>query len=313
VVWLVAAQALLRRSASVPCRPCTGFLEGSSSGPCGCGFGMVRKVHTREELESKSQAELDKLKRDTEDELDESKGTEASQEKEHAKALEDLNSTTKELQAELEGNAADKKQAYHDDQANYTGEGEEVAEIEKEIREETNPIMDLKFEMSQVQEDLGYKLMVLSDCECKNADEAALLAKKKKLQAQMLAIHAEAQGPERVRKIETAMDIEKLEREIVTVMRATQDDQKAYDDGVNELQDMQEAMKRNNSMVGTQQVKSQDLLDTRAASLAKAKEALERMIADKKQQHADLKKRVEDMKAKVSELEKELAECGCSS
>jgi chromosome segregation ATPase len=275
---------------------------------------MVRKVHTREELESMSQAELDKLKRDTEDELDESKGTEASEEKEHAKELEDLNQTTKDLKAELWGNAGDKKQAYHDAQANYTGEGEAVAEIEKEIREETNPIMDLKFEISQIQEDLGMKLMILSDCECKNADEAALLSKKKTLQAELLAVHAEgsAQGPERVRKIETAIEIEKLEREIVTVIRATQDDQKEYDTGVNELQEMQEAMKRNSSMVGTQQVKSDDLLATRAASLAKAKETLERMIADKKQQHADLEKRAEDMKAKVAELEKELAACGCA-
>ena len=34
-------------------------------------------------------------------------------------------------------------------------------------------------------------------------------------------MHAEgsAQGPERVRKIETAIEIEKLEREIVTVIR----------------------------------------------------------------------------------------------
>lgn len=259
-----------------------------------------------------SQAELDKLKRDTADELDESKGTEAAEEKEHAKELEELNTTTKELQNELEGSAGDNKQAYNDAKANYSGESEAVAEIEKEIREETNPIMDLKFELSQVQEDLGMKLMILSDCECKSKDEAALLSKKKTLQAQLLALHAEAQGPERVRKIETAIEIEKLEREIVTVIRATQDDQKSYDAGVNELQEMQEAMKRNNSLVGTQQVKSQDLLDTRAASLAKAKETLEKMIADKKQQHADMEKRVKDMKDKVAELEQELAECGCS-
>jgi chromosome segregation ATPase len=332
---LLGAHALLR---GAPCRPCTGLLEEADASPCGCGFGLVRKVRTREELEALSQAALDKLLCDSENELDELKGSLKEQEKEHAKALDGLNTSTKDLKEELWGAAADAKATYQEAQANYSGEAETVAQLEEDLQNEAHKVTDLKFEFSQVQEDVGFKLMVLENCKCEKkeekaekaeaADEATTaapaaagpsfqlsLAAVPSLRAQLAALRVElrSEGPERVKQIETAMQIERVETELVTVTKALDEEQSAYDAAVRGLGDAQEAMKRNASSVSTKAVSSQSLMNKRAEAQGKAQEALGHMVAVKKAQAESAQSKLESVKKQVKELEQALSECGCKS
>merc|ERR1719460_1351168 len=140
LLWATVAAASLLRG---PCRPCTALLEGADAGPCGCGFGIVRKTHTG-------------------DELDELKGALEAQKKDHAKTLKEMNETTKDMQDNLWKETGESKAGYMTLKQNYSAEGEEVAKMEEDLKIAADNVTNLKITFGDLQEELGYQLAALN-------------------------------------------------------------------------------------------------------------------------------------------------------
>lgn len=319
--WTVAfAAAALLRS---PCRPCTGFLEGSVSSPCGCGTGIVRKVHTREELEAMTQAELDKLLRDEENELDEMGGALTASKKKHEEHIKEMNETTQAMEDELFNETDTKKSTYEDLKSNYSGEADEVKDLEGELKTQSDNITNLKFEFEQLHEEMEYQMMVLENCNCPEenlgllaANAEAVLAGRPAAEGAALLSHHQAvlrqSNPGRQMMLKTAITIEKEEAKLVEATIEAQDEQSGYDAMVNALMATQEKMKSNHTRVSSRQVRDQESLELRSESQDKAKEALVKMVGTKTEQAETIAGHLHAAETQVAALKKKLAACGCS-
>jgi len=336
LLWATVAAASLLRG---PCRPCTSLLEGADAGPCGCGFGIVRKTHTREELEAMTLAELDKMLRESEDELDELNGALEAAKKDHAKKLKDMNETTKEMRDEMWKETGESKAAQLAMKENYTGEGKLIAEMEDDLKLQSENVTNLKIKFGDLQEELGYQLAALNGCpDCHKkelllcaakaeslfadrpaADGHALLDSHLALLRQNAAAVRQAQNVEagadespRAKKLKVILPIEKLEMQLVKVTEDTQDDQAAYDTAMRGFIAAQDKMKLNHTTVTSKQEREGDSLDVRVASQEKAKEALEKIVASKKAQAENVASRLHAAETQVKAMNKMLGECNCA-
>merc|ERR1719389_255685 len=331
--WATVAAASLLRG---PCRPCTALLEGAETGPCGCGFGIVRKTHTRDELTAMSQVELDKMLRESEEELDELKGALKAQKKDHAEKLKEMNETTKDMQDNLWKETGDNKAGYMDLKQNYTAEAEEVAKMEEDLKIASENVTNLKITFGDLQEELGYQLAALNGCPDCHKKELLLFAAKAE---SLFADRPEAAGaalldshlallrqnavafraqddplPEspRAKKLKTVLPIEKLEMQLVKVTEETQEDQAAYDTAMRAFIAAQDKMKLNHTTVTSRQEREADSLDVRVASQEKAAEALEKIVASKQEQAENIALRLHAAETQVKGLNKMMGECNCA-
>jgi chromosome segregation ATPase len=328
--WATVAAASLLRG---PCRPCTALLEGADAGPCGCGFGLVRKSHTRDELTAMSQVELDKLLRDSEDELDELKGALEAAKKDHAEKLKEMNETTKGMQDELWKETGTNKAGYMTLKGNYSAEAEEVAKMEEDLKIAADNVTNLKITFGDLQEELGYQLSALNGCpDCHKQDVLLLAAKAESLFADrpeasgralldshlaLLRQNAVAEDEPlkespRAKKLKTVLPIEKLEMQLVKVVEETQEDQAAYDTAMRAFIASQDKMKLNHTTVTSRQEREADSLDVRVASQEKAKEALVKIVASKQEQAENIALRLHAAETQVKGLKKLLNKCNCA-
>jgi len=304
---LVAVAAL-----HVPCQPCMGFLQSSSDSPCGCGTGLVRKVHTRDELDGMSQVQLDTLLRDTERELDEAKGNEEYMTKKHETGLKKLNETVTDMQNSLWDKSAETKGSYAETQSKYSQDAETVATIEANIAKMSDELSGAKSSLSMLHKELEYPLMSAAGCQCKAAEDAAaaLLSVRSRghqTKAQLLTVHAKTKGV----NLETVFEIERLEAEFVLVLTETGAAQAAYDKNVRDLNALTEKAQINGKMVAGQQERAAEFLNTRVKAQDKALTALRTMESRKHDDVERVKGDLEAAKEKLASLEEELANCGC--
>merc|ERR1719460_2586874 len=333
LLWATVAAASLLRG---PCRPCSSLLEGADAGPCGCGFGIVRKTHTREELEALTLAELDKMLRESEDELDELKGALEAAKKDHGKKLKDMNETTKDMRDEMWKETGESKAAQLALKENYTGEGKLIAEMEDDLKLQSDNVTNLKITFGDLQEELGYQLAALNGCPDCHKKEALLLAAKAEslfadrpeaAGAALLESHlallrrdavaarsAEEPLPEspRAKKLKTVLPIEKLEMQLVKVTEETQEEQESYDTTMRAFIAAQDKMKLNHTTVTSRQEREADSLDVRVASQEKVKEALVKIVASKKEQAENIAVRLHAAESQVKGLKKMLGQCNCA-
>merc|ERR1719207_423168 len=91
---------LLVAALASPCPAGCSFLEGHGlrgGGPCGCGFGLVRRVKTRDELEKLAQPDLDAYKREVDAELLELKGEKDASAEKHKAELKEMKATQADI------------------------------------------------------------------------------------------------------------------------------------------------------------------------------------------------------------------------
>jgi hypothetical protein len=335
--WATVAAASLLRG---PCRPCTALLDGAEAGPCGCGFGIVRKSHTREELEVLSQVELDKLLRDSEDELDELTGALEAQKKDHADKLKDMNETTKGMQDELWKETGTSKAGYMTLKKNYSAEADEVAKMEDDLKMAADNVTNLKITFGDLQEELGYQLAALNGCpDCHKEGVLLVAAKAESLfadrpasagqalldshlallrQNAAVAAREEQRSEEdlkespRAKKLKSILPIERLEMKLVKVTEETQDDQAAYDTAMRDFIAVQDKMKLNHTTVTSRQEREADSLDVRVESQEKAKAALDKIVASKSEQAENIALRLHAAETQVAALKKKLSSCNCA-
>jgi len=316
---VVLTAALLRS----PCRPCTGFLEGSVSSPCGCGTGIVRKVHTREELEANTQAELDKLLRDEQNELEEMEGALVASKKKHKKALDEMNASVLGKQDDLWNETDTKKSSYEDLKSNYSGEADEVKTLEEELKAQADNATNLKIKFADLHEEMEYQIMVLENCNCPEenlgliaANAEATLDGRPATEGAALLSQDKAvmrtQDPGRQMMLKTAITIEKEEAKLVEATVAAQDEQGGYDATINALLSQKEKIEMNHTRVSSRQVRDAESLEHRSESQDKAKEALESMVATKTEQAENIALRLHAAETQVGALKEKLAACGCS-
>jgi hypothetical protein len=318
----VAAASLLRG----PCRPCTALLDGAeaASGPCGCGFGIVRKSHTREELEAMSQVELDKMLRESEDELDELKGALEAQKKDHAAKLGEMNDTTKAMQDSLWKETGENKGAYST--LKSSAEADEVAKLEDDLKMTADNVTNLKITFADLQEELGYQLSALNGCpKCHEKGVLLVAAKaeslfadqpekegRKLLDSHLSLLREAAKESPRAKKLKVILPIEKLEMQLVKVTEETQEDQAAYDTAVRGFIAAQDKMKLNHTTVTSRQEREADSLDVRVESQEKAKAALEKIVAAKSGQAENIALRLHAAETQVKALKKQMSTCNCA-
>lgn len=303
---LAITQAVL-----APCRPCGAFLENAAASPCGCGTGIVRKVHTRDELKALSQHELDELLRNFETERDELIGAEESNAKKHKKALEELDETAKGLEDKLWGEAGDHSAKYKEKLAEYQKQGEEVAKLEAEVQADAERISTVRHD--SIHDDLEMALIYLGDCDCKGSETVLMRRKRLMHKPKLIALRSSvgATEPSGADKLKTVFEIEKLEQEMVGLMEDTQSGQSAYDKKVRQVQTGMEAMERNSTSIHTKQIKSDDLLEERMQAQARGLKPLTAMAESKRRAADAAEAGLAEAKAQLKELDDTLVGCGC--
>jgi hypothetical protein len=270
--------------------------------------------------------ELDKMLRESEEELDELKGALEAQKKDHAAKLKEMNETTKGMQDELWKETGTNKAAQMTLKKNYTGEAEEVAKMEDDLKISSDNVTNLKITFGDLQEELGYQLSALNGCPDCHKKEVLLLAAKAEslfadrpeaagqalLDSHLALLRTAAAESPRAKKLKTVLPIEKLETQLVKVTEDTQDDQAAYDTAMRAFMDTQDKMKLNHTTVTSRQEREADSLDVRVASQEKAKEALVKIVASKQEQAENIALRLHAAETQVKGLKKLLSKCNCA-
>jgi hypothetical protein len=269
-----------------------------------------------------TQAELDKLLRDSENELEEMGGALVVAEKDHEKHINEMNASTLGMQDDLWNETDTKKAAYEDAKGNYSGEAELVKELEDELKAQAENVTNLKIKFGDLNEEMEYQMMVLDNCNCPeenlgliaSAAEAALngrpVSEGPALLAKQKALLRE-QDPGRQMMLKTCIEIERVEAKLVEATKAAQDEQSAYDATVNGLMAQQEKMKMNHTTFSGKQVRDADSIVTRSDAQQKAKDALTNMVATKTGQAESIALRLHAAETQVEALKTKLSACGC--
>ena len=75
--------------------------------------------------------------------------------KDHGKKLKDMNETTKEMRDEMWKETGESKAAQLAMKENYTGEGKLIAEMEDDLKLQSENVTNLKIKFGDLQEELG--------------------------------------------------------------------------------------------------------------------------------------------------------------
>lgn len=312
---------LLAVALATPCPAGCSFLEGKglrggSDSPCGCGFGLVRRVKSRTELEKLSQPDLDAYKRDVDSELDELKGEKDAGIEKHKAELKEMKATSKEITDQMSQKAGEGKSDFAAKQAAYQADAEKVADLEKQVKELSDRQASAQANLAVVNGDLEFKLMSAQSCDCAGVEVVLAkhgrhvhhrksnseVRKEKKAKASLLS------APD----FKTIFHIEKVESEIVDLLTDIQKGQSEYDKEVRDIQHGRKMADLNHTKVMSSATKDADLLKTRAAAQADAAAALEAMVASREKQAEAMEDRADKAKEQLDGLTAELQKCGCA-
>merc|ERR1719446_436490 len=262
-----------------------------------------------------SQSELDQLLRASESELDELRGSLAAEEKDHAISLSRLNKSTQAFQDQLWGEAADEKQAYREGREAYNNGTEEIAKLDGELKKAAKALADVSYEVSNVHTGLGQKLMGLEscfqmererwDCMIREFHAAEKEAEKEAIAGDFVTDPSNPLGwglslvalrdPARVKRLQTGMEVEKIEAQLVAVTERQQAEQRDFDAGVRALQESKENLERNATTVSRHAEIARDHLAAEAEAQGRSQDALLRLVAGKKKQAHDTLSKLETL------------------
>lgn len=288
---------------ATPCLPCTGFLAGAVShgDPCGCGTGIIRKVHTRDDLEEMAQTELNKLARDLENEerelIAQFEGAAAEQE-DKLKASGDQ---AQDLIDQLEGN----NNATYDSQQGMLAELKQgmldIAAQEKTHEEQVTKINQQRILWKQLNADMQMELARLSGCDC----STEILVKTGSVQKRSGLLSVK--GPD----YPTIFKIEKLEAAIVKLLTQIQDDQTEFNAKMNAIRDSIESAKMKEAARQTKLTNDDVSIKARREAQLKQKETLDGMVLSKNNTLTSMTAKLDDLQGHMASIAQHLQECGC--
>lgn len=311
---------LLALALATPCPTGCSFLEGKGlrgQGPCGCGFGLVRRVKSRDELEKLSQPELDAYKRDVDSELDELKGEKDAAIEKHKTELKEMKETSKEISDQMTAKAGEGKSDFAAKQAQYTADAEKVADLENQVKELSDRQAAAQANLAVVNGDLEFNLMNAQSCDCEGVE--VVLAKHGR-HVHHRKSNSEVRKEKKAKKasllsapdFKTIFHIEKVESEIVDLLTDIQKGQSEYDAEVRDIQHGRKMAELNHTKVMSSAGKDADLLKTRAEAQADAVKALEAMVESREKQAEAMEARADRAKEQLDGLTAELQKCGCA-
>lgn len=317
--------AVLASCPGVPCDVALLQAKGlrGAKGPCGCGFGLIRRVQTRNELEKLSQPDLDAFKREVDAEKVSLTGEKDASAEKHEKELKEMKATSKELTDQMNSKTDESKATFKKDQASYVADAEAVKELETKVRELSDRQASAQADLSVVNGDLEFNLMNAQSCECDAVETVLIKHLHHKHKAPTNATARKSNSEVRKEKkqkaallaapdFKTIFAIEKTETEIVALLKDIQEGQSAYDAEVRAIQHARDAFQLNHTHVTSNGMKDADLLSKRHEAQGDAKKALEDMATAKEGMVEAAEARAKDAKAQLEELTAELKKCGCA-
>lgn len=314
---------LLVVALAVPCPSGCSFLEGkglrgASDSPCGCGFGLVRRVKTRDELEKLAQPDLDAYQREVDAELAELKGEKDASAEKHKTELKEMKETSAEITAQMSEKAGEGKADFQKKHDQYAADAAKVTELETTVKELSDRQASAQADLAVVNGDLEFNLMNAQSCECEGVEQVLVKhgrsrkhrksnseVRKEKKQGKKASLLAAPDFPK-------IFAIEKAESEIVDLLTDIQKGQSEYDSEVRKIQHTREMSQLNHTKVMSSAGKDADLLTKRADAQANAVKALESMVAAKEKQVEAAEGRADRAKEQLDGLTAELKKCGCA-